>query len=64
MTHSLSRWPRVFSKLAATADVTYKLPPSDPLGIYASNAPARASDGPPERSNFEVPPNQLELRRE
>jgi hypothetical protein len=54
-----------FFKLDATAVELYKLlPPWVSLGIYASNAPALASDHPPEPLNFSFPPNRSERRRE
>jgi hypothetical protein len=50
------RPPRVFSKLAATAHESYKLPPQwTPLGNYASNALVLTSDYPPEPPNFSLP---------
>jgi hypothetical protein len=52
-------------KLGATALGPYKLSmPSAPLSNHTPNAPARASDCPLERSNFEVPPNQSKLHRD
>jgi hypothetical protein len=54
----LSGRQHAMPKLGATALGPYKLSvPSALLGNHTPNAPARASDYPPERSNFEFPPN-------
>jgi hypothetical protein len=53
------RRQRAISKLAATALRHYKLGLLlAPLGCHEANAPARASNHPPERSNLEFPPSQ------
>jgi hypothetical protein len=51
------RPPRVFLKLATTADGIYKLPPQwTPLGNYTSIALVLTSDYPPEPPNFSLTP--------
>jgi hypothetical protein len=55
---------RFSSKLSATAVEFYKLKPQrTPLGNYAFNAPALASNSSPEPPNFPFPPNQSKYRR-
>jgi hypothetical protein len=56
--------PRVSFKLAATAQGPYKLStPLAPLGIQASNPPARASNYSPDSPNLGFPPNRSETPR-
>jgi hypothetical protein len=55
---------RFSSKLSATNVEFYKLKPQrTPLGNYASNTPALASNCLPEPPNFPFPPNQSKYRR-
>jgi hypothetical protein len=55
---------RFSSKLSATFVEFYKLKPQrTPLGNYASNALALASNYPPEPPNFPFPQNQSKYRR-
>jgi hypothetical protein len=58
----LSGRQRAISKLAATADGTYKLLPQwAPLSNHTPNVTARASDCAPESSNLEFYPNQSRI---
>jgi hypothetical protein len=60
----LSDRHRASSNSRATAQGPYKLStPSAPLGIQASNPPARASNYSPESPNLGFPPNQSETPR-
>jgi hypothetical protein len=54
----LSGRQHAMPKLGATALGPYKLSvPSAPLGNHTPNAPAHASDYPPEHFNLGFPPN-------